>query len=233
MILTQPIYLGIHEVTQAEYQSVMGMGRNPSYFAARGEGNAEVAGMDADRHPVDSAKWTDAAEFCTKLSQREQLKPIYFRSGETVTLLDGTGYRLPTEAEWEFSCLAGAATKFWFGDTSEDLVGIGWFAASSGHRTHAVGELRANPFGLFDIQGNVWEWMQDGWDATYYSRFQDKPATNPSGPSSAGPQRMIRGGSWGDDASLCRASTRYASFQTTCINYIGFRVSLPVDDVKR
>ncbi len=108
-------------------------------------------------------------------------------------MLAGTGYRLPTEAEWEFSCHAGATTKYWIGDQDKDLAQAGWFGMNSGGRTHAVGELKANPLGLYDIHGNVWEWVQDRWEPTYYSQFQEKPALNPSGPVTAGPLRVIRG----------------------------------------
>ena len=79
------------------------------------------------RHPVEMVSWNDAAEFCAKLSEQEKLKPFYFRAGETVTMLEGTGYRLPTEAEWEFACRAGTTTKYWIGDKDEDLPQAGWF----------------------------------------------------------------------------------------------------------
>lgn len=230
VILTQPIYLGVNEVTQAEYEKVMGV--NPSHFAPMGMDKEAVAGLETAGHPVEMVSWNDAAEFCAKLSQQEKLKPFYFRAGETITPLEGTGYRLPSEAEWEFACRAGTTTKYWIGDKDEDLVRAGWFGRKSGGRTHAAGELQANPFGLYDIHGNVWEWVQDGWDATWYGQFSEKPAVNPSSPFSAVSQRVIRGGYWNITASRCRSPFRDASAPAGRYRGIGFRVSLSVAAVK-
>ncbi len=231
VILTQPIYLGVNEVTQAEYEKVMGV--NPSKFALTGIVKEAVAGLETAEHPVEMVSWNDAAEFCAKLSKQEKLKPFYFRAGETITPLDGTGYRLPSEAEWEFACRAGTATKYWIGDKDEDLVRAGWIGGNSGWRTHAAGKLKANPFGLSDIHGNVWEWMQDGWDASYYGQFPDKPAINPHSPFSAGSPRVIRGGCWILPASRCRSSLRFPVDPLARYDYFGFRVSLPVDAVRQ
>jgi len=121
LILSQPIYFGVHEVTQRDYEAMMG--KNPSHFA-----------------------------------------PM------------GTGYRMPTEAEWEYACRAGTTTKYWLGDKDDQLITVYWSALNSGGRTHAVGALKENPFGLFDIHGNVWEWVQDWWEPNSYTRFQGKPA---------------------------------------------------------
>jgi len=231
VILTQPIYLGVNEVTQAEYEKVMGV--NPSYFAPMGMGKEAVAGLETAEHPVETVSWNDAAEFCAKLSKQEKLKPFYFRGGETITPLDGTGYRLPSEAEWEFACRAGTATKYWIGDKDEDRVRAGWFGGNSGGRTHAAGELKANPFGLSDIHGNVWEWVQDGSDATYYGQFSEKPATNPNSPFSAGSQRVLRGGDWFAPAYYCRSSFRAAAVPQYRNYTVGFRVSLTVDAVRQ
>ena len=231
VILTQPIYLGVNEVTQAEYEKVMGV--NPSYFAPSGEGKDAVAGLDTGRHPVERVSWNDAAEFCAKLSQQEKLKPFYLRAGETITPLDGTGYRLPTEAEWEYSCRAGTMTKFWIGDQDEDLLHAGWFGKNSGARTHAARELKANPYGLCDIHGNVWEWVEDWWSPTYYGESQEKPTLNPNGPSSAGTWHVIRGGNWHNNASHCRPADRYASAPTARDVNFGFRVSLGLAAVRR
>ncbi|MCA8999881.1 MAG: SUMF1/EgtB/PvdO family nonheme iron enzyme, partial [Planctomycetaceae bacterium] len=102
VVLTQPVYVGVTEVTQAQYERVMGT--NPSHFSTTGDGKEAVANLETGNHPVEMVSWNDAAEFCAKLSVQEKLKPFYFRSGETITPLDGTGYRLPTEAEWESAC---------------------------------------------------------------------------------------------------------------------------------
>jgi len=231
VILTQPIYLGVTEVTQADYEKVMGM--NPSHFAPTGMGKEAVAGLETAGHPVETVSWNDAAEYCVKLSQQEKRKPFYFRAGETITPLDGTGYRLPSEAEWEFACRAGTATKYWIGDHDEDLVPAGWFGGISGGQTHAAGELKANPFGLYDMHGNVWEWVQDGWDGSYYGQFFVKPAINPGSPFSVGSQRVLRGGHWSSPASACRSSFRFANVPTDRYDFFGFRVSLPVDAVQQ
>jgi formylglycine-generating enzyme required for sulfatase activity/serine/threonine protein kinase len=229
VVLTEAMYLGVTEVTQSEYERVVGT--NPSAFVA--VGNDAVAEMDTSRHPVEQVSWNDAADFCAKLSGREQVKPFYSRDGETVTMQNGTGYRLPTEAEWEFACRAGTTTRFWAGNDEEALTQVSWFSANSGRRTHAAGQFAANPFGLFDIHGNVWEWVQDAWDPTYYAQFQEKPAIDPGGPSSAGASRVVRGGSWGDIPSLCRSSYRGANEPTTThFDLIGFRVAISVDAVK-
>ena len=231
VILTQPIYQGVNEVTQAEYEQVMGV--NPSHFAPMGMGKEAVAGRETTEHPVELVSWYDAAEFCTRLSQQEKLKPFYFRAGETVTPLDGTGYRLPSEAEWEFACRAGTATEYWIGDKEEDLLRAGRFGGNSGRRTHAAGEIKANPFGLSNMHGNVWEWVQDGWDAEYYGQFPEKPAINPNSPFSAGSQCVIRGGGWYDSASYCRSSIRYSYDPPTRTYSLGFRVSLPIEAVQQ
>ncbi|MEZ5948428.1 MAG: SUMF1/EgtB/PvdO family nonheme iron enzyme [Planctomycetaceae bacterium] len=228
VVLTQPVYVGVTEVTQTQYEQVMGS--NPSHFSATGEGKDAVANLETGNHPVEMVGWNDAAEFCAKLSQQEQLKPFYFRSGETVTPLEGTGYRLPTEAEWESACRAGTTTRFWSGDKDQDLVSAGWFGSNSGGRTHAAGELKANPFGLSDVHGNVWEWVQDSWDANWYRQFPGKPAVNPNSLFSAGSQRVIRGGNWTCSPSHCRSSLRHAS-HPPARHYLGFRVVLPLDAV--
>ncbi|QDU35982.1 Serine/threonine-protein kinase PknB [Maioricimonas rarisocia] len=227
VVLTQPLYVSTTQVTQSQYEQVMGT--NPSHFSATGEGKELVANLETGNHPVEMVSWNDAAEFCAKLSQQEQLKPFYFRSDQTVTPLDGTGYRLPTEAEWESACRAGTTTRFWSGDEDQNLVSAGWFGSNSGGRTHAAGELKANPFGLSDVHGNVWEWVQDSWDPAFYGKFEEDAAINPF---SAGSRRVFRGGGWDCSPSLCRSSIRLADHPSDRYNVIGFRVALAAEAVK-
>jgi len=231
VILTQATYLGIHEVTQAEYQKVMG--RNPSGFASTGEENDRFAGVDTTQYPVDRVIWIDAIEFCTKLSQLEKLKPFYSRTGDTVTQLDGTGYRLPTEAELEFAGRGGTTTKFGISDKTKDLLRTGWFDDNAGGQTHPVGQMYADSFGLFDVHGNVWEWAQDGSDPDYHRRFQDEPAINPSVPISIASPRALRGGAWSNRALYCRPAARVVIEPTEPHMDFGFRVLMTVDAVRQ
>jgi len=223
VILTQPIYLGVHEVTQKEYEAVMNA--TPSHFASTGTGKHLVVDVDTQNHPVEQVNWNVAADFCSRLSTKEQLKMFYFLSGETVTMLEGTGYRLPTEAEWEFACRAGTTTKYWIGDSDEDLLRAGWFGTNSGDRAHAAGELTANPFALYDVHGNVLEWVQDWWGPSYYGQFAEKPTPDPGGPSFRGSRRVLRGGGWHITACHCRSSSRYAADPAANVP-VGFRVAL-------
>ena len=227
VVLTQPMYVGVTEVTQTQYERVMGT--NPSSFSASGESQEAVADLETDHHPVEMVSWIDSAEFCTKLSQREDMRPFDFQAGESMTSHDRTGYRLPSEAEWEFACRAGTETKYWIGDRDEELAQAGWFLGNSGGQIHDVGELMANPFGLFDMHGNVFEWVQDGWEPASYAEFAEKPAMNPT--FHAGSERVFRGGAFGAFASDCRSSDRKVHRPATRSQGIGFRVVLPVDAV--
>ena len=238
VILTQPFYLSVHEVTQAQHEQLLGKDRNSAWFAPLGLGKAAVIGMDTSHHPVEMVSWNDATEFCAKLSQVEGHQPFYQVKGETMTPLEGNGYRLPTEAEWEHACRAGRTTKYPHGDRLADLDAVGWFSLNSRSRTHAVGELKANAFGLHDMHGNVCEWVQDSWALNDYEQFQGKPAIDPRGASSAvtppkSDGAVLRGGHWASTASLCRASARFASTPELHIqNCAGFRVTLEVNAVK-
>lgn len=225
VILTKPFYLGVHEVTQEQYQKMMK--KNPAHFASTGTGRETVAGLDTKNFPVEMVSWSDAAEFSAKLSLSERLKPYYSRTGATVRLLDGNGYRLPTEAEWQFACRAGTTTHYWLGDREEDLAPGGWYGANSGGRPHAVGELKQNPFGLHDMQGNVYEWVQDWWGLHEFRLRGNKPAVDPTGPS-GGAFRGFRGGCWAHSPWECRSEVRSSHGSLTMRRTHGFRLVLSV-----
>ncbi len=231
VILTQPSYLAVNETTQADYERVMGI--NPSAHALMGEYKAQVTGIDTSRHPVEVVNWNGAGEFCLKLSELEKVTPSNFQTDETVLPHNVTSYRLPTEAEWENACRAGTTTRFWSGDKDEVLFQTGWFNANSGGRTHAVGELKANPYGLCDMHGNVWEWVEDWLDPSYYEQCQANLTVNPNGPDSAQYRRVTRGGSVAFHATVSRSAHRGGSTPTSGFPDYGFRVSLSVDAVRQ
>jgi len=215
--ITRPFYLGATEVTQGEYNQVMG--KNPSAFSAGGSFVSDVAGQSTDRHPVESVSWHDAIAFCNKLSERDGLKPYYqfgvgARSG-------GDGYRLPTEAEWEYACRAGSTTRYSFGDDAASLGEHAWYGDNSGAKTHPVGQKLPNAFGLYDMHGNVWEWCWDGYDESYYGQ---SPTVDPPGPFRA-TMRVNRGGSWGLNLRSARSADRYGSAPDNRDLDLGFRVA--------
>ncbi len=203
--LTKGFYLGVYPVTQDEYQQVVG--NNPSHFTGDG------------RRPVETVTWFDAVAFCNRLSEREQLTPFYAAEGERVQIAGGNGYRLPTEAEWEFACRAGTTTRWWFGEDEKPLAEFAWYSSNSAGTTHPVGEKPANPWGLHDVHGNVWEWCQD-WFGPYTSNRQ----TDPTGPES-GVGRVLRGGSWVLSPRLCRSAFRVTDLPVNRFYYVGFRVA--------
>lgn len=220
--LTRPFYIGVSEVTQSEYQAVVGS--NPSMFSPTGEFAERVAGSDTTQHPVENVTWFDAIEFCNALSVREKLTPCYERNGDDVTVVTGAGYRLPTEAEWEFACRAGTETPWSFGGQEAPFEQFAWVAGNGEFRSHPVRQLAPNAFQLHDLHGNLWEWCQDVFDPRYYESLTDPLTTDPSGPPPAG-VRCMRGGVWDNSIRLCRSAHRGANQPTAHNASIGFRVA--------
>jgi formylglycine-generating enzyme required for sulfatase activity len=194
--LTQGFWMGKFEVTQAEFQAVMTS--NPSYWKA-------------SNLPVEQVTWTEAVQYCQRLTTREQA------AGRVPT---GWSYRLPTEAEWEYACRAGTTTTWSFGNETTRMGFYAWYNANSGGRTHEVGSRGSNRWGLFDMHGNVWEWCSD-----WYGDLPGGNLTDPKGPAT-GSSRVIRGGSWDNDASYCASSYRNSIDPSTRYYNIGFRVVL-------
>jgi formylglycine-generating enzyme required for sulfatase activity/tRNA A-37 threonylcarbamoyl transferase component Bud32 len=218
--ITQPFHLAKTKVTQAQYEEVMGA--NPSAFSARGRFKDKVKGQDTSQHPVESISWLDAVRFCNRLSERHGLEPYYQIEGKTVTIHGGTGYRLPTEAEWEYACRADTDTLWSFGEKADDLGSHAWYADNSGDTTHPVAEKKANPWGLFDVHGNVPEWCWDRYDAEYYRR---SPTSDPPG-SGKGDVRVHRGGAWNSQAAQTRSSTRESrGMAYSVLDLVGLRVA--------
>ena len=190
IVISLPFLAAEHEVTQGLWKKVIGS--NPSHFKNCG-----------DDCPVEKVSWHDAVEFCNRLSEREGLTPVYRIRGKDVTWNKrANGYRLPTEAEWEYACRAGTTTRFYTGNSDSDLGRAGWYRGNSGNKTHPVGQKAHNAWGLYDMHGNVWEWC---WD--WYGNYSGKTVSDPAGPSS-GSLRVYRGGGWRYVARRCRSAYR-------------------------
>ncbi len=201
--LTRDFLIGKYAVTQALWESVMGS--NPSWFKG------------ANR-PVECVSWVDVVDFCNKLSKREGLTPAYTINGKNVRCnWDAKGYRLPTEAEWEYSARSGQ--RFKYAGSTQYVNAVAWYTKNSGRKTHPVGQKKPNGFGLYDMSGNVWEWV---WDIKggYSSGVQ----TDPTGLDS-GPFRVGRGGGWCNLARGTRVSVRRDEVPTCRCDYLGFRLS--------
>ncbi len=210
--LTREVEFSTHEVTQLEYETIIGS--NPSRFTG-------------DNLPVENVTWFDAIIYCNALSLSEGLDEVYSVSGEAVTWdSEADGYRLPTEAEWEAYCRAGTQSAFSGGDLTHEACGpdpvldtLGWYCGNAAAATHDVMSLSPNSEGLFDMHGNVWEWCWD-W---YLSDLGTEPAIDPAGPP-GGSQRVIRGGSWYYHAKVCRSASRSPYWPNSKDDLVGFRV---------
>ena len=204
-----PFLMDRHEVTQQAYlRQIIG---NPSHFKG-------------PEHPVEQVRWHDAILYCNARSRAEGLEPSYDeKTGACNYRVNG--YRLPSEAEWEYACRGGTNTDYSFGDSGRTLRRYAWYKDNAGNRTHAVGQKRPNPWGLFDMYGNVAEWCNDRYGKDYYAR---SPAEHPRGPAD-GEKYVVRGGAWNSRPDSCRSARRKGeaagSYADACFRRpdIGFR----------
>ena len=199
-----PFFMDLLEVTQREFEKVMDF--NPSIFISGtftggyllpGETGEEPAKFKGHNRPVERVTWHEAREYCEKVNKR-----------------------LPTEAEWEYAARAGSTTKFYWGDKSD--VSFSWTAKNARSRSHLVGQKKPNAFGLYDMSGNVWEWVADWYEENSYSK---KSEANPKGPA-AGTGKVMRGGSWYTHPNYSRSTYRAQNDPTVKYTDIGFRCVL-------
>lgn len=196
--------IGKFPVTQKLYQSIMG--KNPSNF--KGE-----------NRPVECVSWLDAVEFCNALSKKDGLSSCYSGRGSSIKCnFNANGYRLPTEAEWEFAARGGNQSDGYEYSGSDDLDEVGWFKYNSRNETHDVGQKKPNELGIYDMSGNVWEWCND-----WYDDYEEVDQINPLGASS-GDYRVFRSGSWSNIDDICTVSCRNYDDPGYSDVHLGFRV---------
>ena len=191
-VIIQSFALGKFEVTQGQWKAVMGS--NPTRFKDCG-----------DECPVEQVSWNDIQEYIQRLNQR---------SGKT--------YRLPSEAEWEYAARAGSTEKWSFGDNESQIGEYGWYNANSGNKTQRVGQKMPNAFGLYDVLGNVWEWVQDCWHENYIGAPTTQSAWTDNCMDT---KRVLRGGSWWSIPWVLRADKRFPSLPDYRYDLFGFRLA--------
>ena len=201
-------YMDKNLVTQEQYEKVMG--ENPSRW--KGAGN-----------PVEQMRWSDGVRYCNARSKAEGLEPCYDLQTWECNF-QANGYRLPTEAEWEYACRAGTTTAYHFGNDPSKLSEYAWFDKNSQGKPQPVGQKPPNAWGLYDMHGNVWEWCNDFYQVDYY---QQSPKEDPRGPKT-GDTKVVRGGAWKFSDETCRSAYRYnenPGYADVCFGYdiYGFR----------
>ena len=216
VVITKDFHFGVFEVTQGQYERVMGS--NPSCFTPTGAGKAKVRAKETTQSPVESVTWHQAVEFCKKLGELADEKEAK------------RTYRLPTEAEWEYACRAGTTTALHYGDAvgsySANFNGLSPYGAGGSgpffRTTRPAGEYPPNQFGLHDMHGNVMEWCQDWYAADYYKMSSKEDPTGPK----TGTEKVTRGGCWANSGKACRSAVRTKLAPDESHYGLGFRVVL-------
>jgi formylglycine-generating enzyme required for sulfatase activity/serine/threonine protein kinase len=225
--LTDAFYIGTCEVTQEQYERIAGT--NPSAFSPNGSNKTLLGDKYSRQFPVDSVSFIDVADFCINLCNREELKPVHLNRDNMITTFSSDGYRLPTEAEWEYACRAGTTGPLFYGNSEREFKDIAWFANNAEHLPHPVQQRIPNPFGLYDTHGNMYEWCQDWYDDQAYAKRTNTITENPQGPEN-GLTRVMRGGNWACNSIICNSALRaFASPQHR--GGTGFRLALGVETV--
>ncbi|QQO09241.1 formylglycine-generating enzyme family protein [Breznakiella homolactica] len=211
-VTVSSFFIAETEVTQELYREIQGS--NPSRFSG-------------DQRPVDTVSWFEAVRFCNSLSERDGFSPAYTISGNSVTWDRGAdGYRLPTEAEWEFAARGGVLGALTDQPLSRSLYSgganaaqVGWYDGNSGRESKPVKSKNPNELGLYDMSGNVWEWC---WD--WYADYPREAQTDPQGAAATG-SRVLRGGAWFTPVNLLRVTYRYWNAPSFKANSVGFRIA--------
>jgi formylglycine-generating enzyme required for sulfatase activity len=216
-VTVAPFWMDSTEVTQADYQSLVGA--DPAEFYD-----------DPDR-PIEMVTWYDAVLYCNARSKRDGKDTVYSYTSVSGTARDGrnglgnlainfeaNGYRLPTEAEWEYACCAGTTSEYYWGSDSANQYA--WYSGNSSGTTHPVGTKLSNAWGLYDMCGNAWEWCND-----WYGAYTSEAQTDPRGPNS-GTVRVIRGGSWERNAAYLQSASRLSVYPVYLGYDVGFRACM-------
>ncbi|MEZ6058049.1 MAG: bifunctional serine/threonine-protein kinase/formylglycine-generating enzyme family protein [Planctomycetaceae bacterium] len=207
VVISRPFYAATTEVTVAQWKAIL-----PKHATA-GDPNAA--------HPATFVSWDDAVLFCNELSKKERLQPCYESiGGEYVLNQSANGYRLPTEAEWEYMCRAGSNDVFPV--AADELKHYCWYKVNAADTVHPVAQLKPNGFGLYDMGGNVWEWCHDWFAPNYYEQFRNAPAIDPIGPATSD-RRIVRGADFSYSIEFLRPSLRSRYWPERSGADIGFR----------
>jgi uncharacterized protein (TIGR02996 family) len=203
--LTEPFFLGRYPVTVGEFKLFLEeTGHKPAARSSSEAGTWDAPGFQqSDRHPVVFVDWKDAQAMAAWLTRKEK----------------GMVYSLPTEAQWEYACRAGTATMYFWGDDADRLGEYAWFQENSGKETHPVETKKPNPWGLWQMPGNVWEWCQD-----WYDDYTEGDARDPKG-AARGTFRVLRGGGWLNDSSFFRSAYRVRNYPSFRRASYGFRLA--------